>query len=158
MGGLHYKTHYALLLIVPLIVILLLVPTIPKSYAHAFVIKSNPSSSQSLTVSPARVDVYFSEPVDIHYSKLAVLDSNGKQIDNRDIKNINGDQMALSVTLPSSLKGGVYTVTTKVLSQVDGHVTDNAFVYGVGESGVSKNLSTAGRRKCQKTSISTLYS
>jgi methionine-rich copper-binding protein CopC len=61
MGGLHYKTHYALLLIVPLIVILLLVSTIPKSYAHAFVIKSNPSPSQSLTASPARVDVYFSE-------------------------------------------------------------------------------------------------
>ena len=86
----------------------------------------------------------------IRYSKLAVLDSNGKQIDNRDIKNINGDQMALSVTLPSSLKDGVYTVTTKVLSQVDGHVTDNAFVYGVGESGVSKNLSTAAGANINK--------
>ena len=115
---------------VPLILLLILVPTIPKSYAHAFVIKSNPSPSQSLTVPPVRVDVYLSEPVDIRYSKLAVLDSNGKQIDNMDIKNINGDQMALSVTLPSSrLKDGVYTLTTKVLSQVDGHVTDNAFVY-----------------------------
>ena len=126
---------------VPLILLLMLVPTIPKSYAHSFVIKSNPSPSQSLTVSPARVDVYFSEPVDLRYSKLAVLDSNGNQIDNMDTKNINGDQMALSVTLPSSLKDGIYTVTTKVMSQVDGHVTDNAFVYGVGESGVSKNLS-----------------
>jgi copper transport protein len=136
---------------VPLILLLILVPTIPKSYAHAFVIKSNPSSSQSLTVSPARVDVYFSEPVDIRYSKLAVLDSNGKQIDNMDIKNINGDQMALSVTLPSShLKDGVYTVTTKVLSQVDGHVTDNAFVYGVGESGASKNLSAAAGANANK--------
>ena len=136
---------------VPLILLLILVPTIPKSYAHAFVIKSNPSSSESLTVSPARVDVYFSEPVDIRYSKLAVLDSNGKQIDNMDIKNINGDQMALSVTLPSSrLKDGVYTVTTKVLSQVDGHVTDNAFVYGVGESGASKNLSAAAGANANK--------
>jgi copper transport protein len=135
---------------VPLILLLMFVPTIPKSYAHAFVIKSNPSSSQSLTVSPSRVDVYFSEPVDLRYSKLAVLDSNGKQIDNKDIKNINGDQMALSVTLPSSLKDGVYTVTTKVLSQVDGHVTDNAFVYGVGESGISKNLSAAAGANVNK--------
>ena len=135
---------------VPLILLLMLVPTIPKSYAHSFVIKSNPSPSQSLTVSPARVDVYFSEPVDLRYSKLAVLDSNGNQIDNMDTKNINGDQMALSVTLPSSLKDGIYTVTTKVLSQVDGHVTDNAFVYGVGESGVSKNLSAAAGENANK--------
>ena len=149
-SGSRYQIIQLLAILVPLILLLMLVPTIPNSYAHAFVIKSNPSSSQSLTVSPARVDVYFSEPVDIRYSKLAVLDSNGKQIDNRDIKNINGDQMALSVTLPSSLKDGVYTVTTKVLSQVDGHVTDNAFVYGVGESGVSKNLSTAAGANVNK--------
>jgi copper transport protein len=150
-SGSRYPIVQLLAIMVPLILLLILVPTIPKSYAHAFVIKSNPSPSQSLSVPPARVDVYFSEPVDIRYSKLAILDSNGKQIDNRDIKNINGDQMALSVTLPSSrLKDGVYTVTTKVLSQVDGHVTDNAFVYGVGESEASKNLSGAAGANVNK--------
>jgi copper transport protein len=133
-----------LAIVVPIILLLILVPTIPKSYAHAFVIKSYPSSSQSLTAPPAKVDVYFSEPVDLRYSKLSVIDSNGKQVDNRDIKNINGDQTTLSVTLPSgSLKDSTYTVTTKVLSQIDGHVTDNAFVFGVGESGASKDLSVA---------------
>ncbi|MGC2564044.1 MAG: copper resistance protein CopC, partial [Nitrososphaeraceae archaeon] len=130
---------------------LILVPTIPKSYAHAFVIKSDPSSSQSLTTPPTKVDVYFSEPVDQRYSELSVIDPNGKQIDNKDIQHIDGDQSSLSVTLPSSrLKDGVYTVTTKVLSQVDGHVTDNAFVFGVGESGVSKDLSAAAGANINK--------
>ena len=32
------------------------------------------------------------------------------------------------------LEDGVYTVTTKMLSQIDGHVTEDAFVFGVGES------------------------
>lgn len=140
-----------LAIVIPLVLLLILVPAIPKSYAHAFVIKSNPSSSQSLTTPPAKVDVYFSEPVDLRYSKLSVIDSNGKQIDNKDIKYINGDQSSLSVTLPSSrLKDGVYTVTTKVLSQIDGHVTDNAFVFGVGKSGASKDLSVAAGANTNK--------
>jgi copper transport protein len=142
--GCRYHISHLLVIVVPLILLLILVPAIPKSYSHAFVIKSYPSPSQSLSVSPRNVDVYFSEPVDLRYSKLTVLDSNGKQVDNKDIKNINGDQMTLYVTLPSGqLKDGVYTVVTKVLSQIDGHVTDNAFVYGVGKSGASKNLSAA---------------
>ena len=140
-----------LAIVVPIILLLILVPTIPKSYAHAFVIKSDPSSSQSLTTPPTKVDVYFSEPVDLRYSKLSVIDSSGKQIDNKDIQHINGDQSSLSVTLPSSrLKDGVYTVTTKVLSQVDGHVTDNAFVFGVGKSGASKDLSVAAGANINK--------
>jgi copper transport protein len=139
-----------LAIVIPLVLLLILAPTIPKSYAHAFVIKSNPSPSQSLTTPPAKVDVYFSEPVDQRYSKLSVIDPNGKQIDNKDIKNVNGDQSSLSVTLPSSLKDGVYTVITKVLSQVDGHVTDNAFVFGVGESGASKDLSVAAGANINK--------
>ena len=128
--GSCFHVFQLLAIVVPIILLLIIVPTIPKSYAHAFVIKSDPSSSQSLTTPPTKVDVYFSEPVDLRYSKLSVIDSSGKQIDNKDIQHINGDQSSLSVTLPSSrLKDGVYTVTTKVLSQVDGHVTDNAFVF-----------------------------
>ena len=96
-----------LAIVVPIILLLILVPTIPKSYAHAFVIKSDPSS-QSLTTPPTKVDVYFSEPVDLRYSKLSVIDPNGKQIDDKDIQHINGDQSSLSVTIPSSrLKDGV---------------------------------------------------
>jgi copper transport protein len=132
-----------LAVVIPIILLLILVPTIPKSFAHASVINSYPSPSQSLTAPPVKVDVYFTEPVDLRYSELSVIDSNGKQVDNKDIKNINGDQATLSVTLPSSgLEDCVYTVTTKVLSQIDGHVTDNAFVFGVGES-ASNDLSVA---------------
>jgi copper transport protein len=129
------------------ILLILLIPGVPKSYAHAFVIKSDPSPSQSLSIPPSKVDVYFSEPVDLRYSKLIVLDANGKQVDNKDIQNINNDQTSLTVTLPPGLKDGVYTISTKVLSQVDGHVTDNAFVFGIGESPVlpisSKNGGSA---------------
>src|SRR5919199_4856744 len=110
---------------------------IPKAYAHAFTIRSDPSPSQSVPTPPTKVDVYFSEPIDLHYSTIKVLDSGGKQVDNKDVHSIGGDPASLSVTLPSSgLKDGVYTVSTKVLSATDGHIVDNAFVFGIGQTAI----------------------
>src|SRR5918911_356260 len=111
---------------------------IPKAYGHAFTIRSDPSPSQSLPTPPTKADVYFSEPIDLRYSTIKVLDAGGKQVDNKDVRNIGGDPASLSVTLPSSgLKDGVYTVSTKVLSVTDGHVVDNAFVFGIGQAAIS---------------------
>ncbi|MDQ3902575.1 MAG: copper resistance protein CopC, partial [Thermoproteota archaeon] len=110
---------------------------IPKAYAHAFTIRSDPSPSQSVPTPPTKVDVYFSEPIDLRYSTIKVLDPGGKQVDVKDEHNIGGDPASLSVTLPSSgLKDGAYTVSTKVLSATDGHVVDNAFVFGIGQAAI----------------------
>src|SRR5256714_15407787 len=87
---------------------------IPEAYAHAFTIRSDPSPSQSLPRSPSKVDVYFSEPIDLRYSKITVIDASGKPVGNKDAHYINGDQTTLSVSLPAALKDGVYTVSTKV--------------------------------------------
>jgi len=105
-----------------------------KTFGHAFVIDSVPSPSQSLKAPPSNIQVSLSEPVDVRYSKIAVLDSSGKQVDKRDVHYVKGDHTVLGVSLPSSVEDGVYTVSTKMLSEVDGHVTDNAFVFGVGKA------------------------
>lgn len=119
------------------------------SFGHAFVLSSNPSSSQSLPQSPQQVNVFFSEPVDLRFSHLKVLDSNGKEVDKGDVHHLQNDESTLTVSVPL-LKDGTYTVSTNVLSQTDGHVTDNAFVFGIGEAVVvPKNLSA--------TTSSTLY-
>src|ERR671931_966040 len=116
---------------------------IPNAYAHAFTIRSDPSPSQSVPTPPAKVDFCFSAPIDLRYSTIKVLGPGGKQIDNKDEHNIGGDPASLSVTLPSSgLKDGVYTVSTKVLSSTDGHVVDNAFVFGIGEAQVTSQQSS----------------
>jgi len=120
------------------------------SFGHAFVLSSNPSSSQSLAQSPQQVNVFFSEPVDLRFSHLKVLDSNGKEVDKGDVHHLQNDESTLTVSVPL-LKDGTYTVSTNVLSQTDGHVTDNAFVFGIGEAVVvPKNLSAT-------TTTSTLY-
>ncbi|MGB8190018.1 MAG: copper resistance CopC family protein, partial [Nitrososphaeraceae archaeon] len=115
--------------------------TMEKSYGHAFLTNSNPGASQSLSSPPGKIEAFFSEPVDIKYSQVKVLDPNGKEVDNKDIHHIDGDQSSLSVTLPR-LEDGVYTVSTNVLSQTDGHVTKSAFVFAVGQAAIPSNLSS----------------
>lgn len=133
------KTNLQLILIIIIISSIIIIPSVPKSYAHAFVKKSEPSPSQSLSSPPTKVNVYFSDPVDIKYSEVKVLDSEGKPIQGNDQHYINNDQSSLSVSLPSGLKNGIYTISTKVLDQTDGHVTEDAFVFGIGQP-VPKNF------------------
>lgn len=111
-----------------------LAPSLPHSYGHALVSKSSPLPDQSLPSPPDSVNVTFNDPVDIHYSKIVVLDSNGNQVDNKDNHFLGTDQQTLSVTMHPNLPNGVYTVSTKVLDQTDGHVTEDAFVFGVGQA------------------------
>ncbi len=139
----NHKTKLQIVLIVLVVsTILIAVPEIPKSYAHAFVTKSDPSPLQSLDTPPTKVDIYLNDPVDNKYSRIKVLDSDGKEIQENDQHYINNDQTTLSVSLPPNLKNGVYTVSIKVLDQTDGHVTESAFVFAVGQP-VPQNLASA---------------
>jgi copper transport protein len=121
----------------------LLLPTIPQVHAHAFVIGSDPFPSQSLPTAPSKVVVHLSEPVDIRYSSVKVLGPGGNEIDKKN-DHISSDHMTLSVSLPPAIKDGVYTVSTRMLSETDGHVTENAFVFGVGHVTVPTGVSNAG--------------
>jgi putative copper export protein/streptogramin lyase/methionine-rich copper-binding protein CopC len=122
-------------ILLSLVVILLLSPMAGDVLGHAFVLDSSPAPSESLVKLPAKVEVFLSEPVDDRYSEVRVLGPDGNQIDNKDTQHFDDDQSTLGVTLPQEgLEDGVYTVSTKMLSQIDGHVTEDAFVFGVGES------------------------
>src|SRR5712692_3350067 len=112
------KLSFQIILIIAIISsAIFVIPNIPNSYAHAFVTKSDPAPSQSLSSPPTKVDVYLSDSVDIRYSQIKVLDSDGKEIQENDEHYINNDQTTLSVSLPPGLKDGVYTVSTKMLDQ-----------------------------------------
>jgi copper transport protein len=129
------KTSFQIILVVIIISsIVFVIPNIPDSYAHAFVTKSDPAEGQSLATQPSKVDVYFNDPIDIRYSQLKVFNSSGKEIQQKDLHYINNDQSTLSVSLPPGIKDGIYTITTKVLDQTDGHVTKDLRVFAIGQS------------------------
>ncbi|MFB5612397.1 MAG: CopD family protein, partial [Nitrosarchaeum sp.] len=128
-----------------IILLFILTISIPYAAAHPFTSETNPSSSTNAPIGITKVIVHFSEPIDIEFSSLRVFDSNGDQIDNKDSKYFDGKNSLIVTTPP--LEEGIYTVSSKVLSKVDGHLVPDSFIFAVGdvkiniESGHNKNIS-----------------
>ncbi len=92
----------------------------PLANAHPFLLDSEPGQGQNMPTGITQVITNYSEAVEIGFSELKVYDANGNQIDNKDTSYNNGE-ISLIVTTPP-LDDGVYTITSKVLSKVDGHL------------------------------------
>jgi copper transport protein len=106
------------------------------AYGHPVIIDSYPKQFQSLEESPDKVIVFFSEAIVLQYSQISVIDSEGNRVDDGKAENYNGDTSTITTNIKEDLPEGTYTINTKVLSAVDGHVVDNSVVFSVGE-GVS---------------------
>ena len=104
---------------------------IPFVHAHPFTEDSIPSLTSNSPAGVKEVMVFFSEPIEIGFSQLKVFDSDGNQIDNRDTNYYEGEQSLIVTTPP--LEDGIYTVSTKVLSKVDGHLVPGAFQFTIGD-------------------------
>jgi copper transport protein len=105
---------------------------VSSAYAHPVIVDSNPAKSATVSAGDTQVVIFYSEEIEIDFSVLKVLDNNGEQIDNKDTKYYDQTQKSLVVTIPV-LSDGIYTVTSKVLSKVDGHLVDEVFLFGVGD-------------------------
>ncbi len=116
-----------------LLIILLIISSIsiPFAAAHPFTEETIPSLTSNAPAGTSEVIVFFSEPIDIVFSEIKVFDTNGNQIDNKDTSYYEGE-LSLIVTTPP-LEDGVYTVSTKVLSKVDGHLVPDAFLFAAGD-------------------------
>ena len=122
-----------------LIVLLVLsLTSIPFVSAHPFTDETIPNLSSNAPTGVSEVIVYFSEPVELNFSTLKVLDNNGNQIDNKDTDYYQDEKSLIITTSP--LEDGVYTVTTKVLSKVDGHLVPGAFLFAVGDAVIDPKL------------------
>ena len=121
-----------------IILLVLSLTSIPSALAHPFTDETIPNLSSNASTGVSEVIVYFSEPVELNFSALKVLDNNGNQIDNKDT-DYHQDEKSLIVTT-SPLEDGVYTVTTKVLSKVDGHLVPGAFLFAVGDVVIDPKL------------------
>ena len=101
--------------------------------AHALLVRSNPEANASLPTAPRFVELTFSEGVEPSFSTATLLNADGVRFDNNDA-NVDPTQPARVTFTLRPLPDGVYTVTWKVLSAVDGHVTSGAFAFSVGSS------------------------
>ncbi len=99
--------------------------------AHAGLVRSDPAAGAALGASPASVRLTLSERAEPSLSVVRVLDAGGAAQQNGPPAAVPGDPSSLQVPL-RTLRRGVYTVTWRSLSAVDGHATSGSFAFGVG--------------------------
>jgi copper transport protein len=109
---------------------------VPSARAHALFVRSNPAANAVLAVPPVQVEIFFSEPLEEKLSSIQVFDSNSIRVDVGDVRVDPTDPTRLTVSL-HSLSEGVYTVTWKAVSSVDGHQTVGTFPFAVGNANAS---------------------
>jgi copper transport protein len=82
---------------------------------------------------PIQVEIFFSEPLEAGLSSIRVFDSNNVSVDAGDVRVDPADPTRMTVSL-HSLRDGVYTVTWKAVSTIDGHQTTGSFPFAVGNA------------------------
>jgi methionine-rich copper-binding protein CopC len=97
--------------------------------AHARLVQEQPADGATLTESPDRVELTFSEPVDAEFSPLEVRNSDGERVDEDNARIDPADARVLIVDL-EDLSEGSYTVEWRVTS-IDGHVVEGRYEFAV---------------------------
>ncbi len=105
----------------------------PAARAHALVESSTPANGDVLQASPQAVLITFTEPPDRGLSRIQIFDATGAEVTTEPVKGVPGQARALRAPLPE-LPEGTYTVSWRVLSTVDGHITTGSFAFGVGQA------------------------
>ena len=110
----------------------------PLAYGHPFLLDSEPAQGQNAAVGTTQIVTHYSEAVEIDFSELKIFDSDGNQVDKRDTAYYNAESSLVITTQP--LEDGVYTIASKVLSKVDGHLVHAAIIFGVGDVQIDASL------------------
>jgi methionine-rich copper-binding protein CopC len=97
--------------------------------AHTRMERSVPAADSTVMVSPPRLVLWFSERLEPAFSKVQVLNAEGKHVDKGDAQVDPDDGRQIGVSLPE-LAPGNYRVHWRVLS-VDTHVNEGDFTFDV---------------------------
>src|ERR1044072_7842792 len=106
---------------------------VPAARPHALLVRSAPAANAVLEVPPVQVEIFFSEPLEENLSSIKVLDSNNVSVDVGDVRVDPTDPTRMTVSL-HTLSDGVFTVTWKAVSSIDGHQTVGTFPFAVGNA------------------------
>ena len=103
---------------------------------HAVLRSADPGFDEVLGSAPEDVTLNFTEPVELGFGSVRVLDQEGRRVDRGEAGYVSGRQDSISVRLEPALADGVYTVDWRVISS-DSHPLGGAFVFYVGKAGVA---------------------
>lgn len=119
------------LLIAGLLLGLLLAPA--PAAAHSFLRDAKPGLDAVVKRSPQRVALWFNEPVEAEFAKIAVTTRKGRRVRAAQPVPLDGTDDALAVRLHRKLPAGRYVVTWRVVS-ADAHIQSGEFGFRVKQS------------------------
>ncbi len=100
--------------------------------AHADLDRTDPLDGQVVKLSPSKVTLTFTEPVETALGAIRVFDGDARRVDQGEP--IRESPNVVSIRVADNLARGTYTVSWRVGS-ADGHPIDGAFVFHVGAPG-----------------------
>lgn len=103
----------------------------PEAGAHALLRHSDPEGGAVLQRAPTAVTLTFTEQPEATLSTIHAFDGSGRPLEQGPPQVVRGQPLELR-TLLGPLPEGVYTVSWRTVSRIDGHVTGGAFAFGVG--------------------------
>lgn len=128
----------------PAFCIVLVLGTIaPAVFAHAKLVRSQPSAKASLKEPPKTIELWFSEELESKFSTIVVTDESGKHVDKNDVSLAEGNKK-LQITL-EDLPSGTYTVDWKALS-TDQHTMKGKFTFSVAPAAAAAQLTPSPKR------------
>ncbi|MGH9282093.1 MAG: copper resistance protein CopC, partial [Acidimicrobiales bacterium] len=105
----------------------------PPAGAHALLQTSDPARGSAVARPPEAIVMAFTEEPELALTTVRVLDVAGRAYEAAPARAVPGQASVVRVPV-KTLPQGSYTVSWRVISRVDGHLTAGAFSFGVGTS------------------------
>lgn len=116
---------------------------LPSALAHGYQESSTPAPNSRFSEAPSEVVVRMTEPVEVGQTTVRVFDANGTNHASGALTSETGTAQSSVLIQPVELPGnGTYTVTWKTLWVSDGHITEGAFAFVVGNETTLTQVTT----------------
>jgi len=118
--------------------------------AHALLLRSEPAGNATLKTSPPVVRLHYSEPVEVQFGAVRLVDANNKLVASGPLRLADGSR---EVDLPvRPVEDGTYSLLWQVVS-ADGHPTHGFFTFYVGAPSAISALPVNGPTGPQQTLV-----
>jgi copper transport protein len=125
-------TFYRIPVIVSVLVVFTLLLTVRPATAHGYLIRAIPEDRAVLEQAPARLQYWFSEPLEAAFSSLSVRNRAGEVVATGGVPAEN--ESLLTSRLPPELPPGPYVVDMRIAFASDGHVIAQTRLFFIGQA------------------------
>ena len=114
------------------LLVLMTIGVVQPVLAHGYLLRAIPEDRAVLQRAPARLQYWFSEPMEPEFTTLTVRDQTGKTIATGGVSPDNNT--LVTVRMPRDMADGAYIVDMRLAFASDGHVIVQSRVFFIGEA------------------------